>query len=486
MEEAKPRLSLEEQKLDDAAIANSTDITLDNTLSIDHQAEKALVRKIDRHIVPVVMIAYLLCFLDRTNIGNAKLFGLEADLGLHGTQYNIAVAVLFIPYVLVEVPSNLLLKKFTPSKWLATLAFLWGIVSTMMGLVNSFGGLVACRLVLGLLEGGLFPGLTVYLTLFYTKKELALRIGYLFVSSALAGACGGLLAYGIGFMDGIRGMSGWRIPTALFGIAMWFLLADEPQTAWFLRAEERNMLQARLQRQTGFHQELDRKDAIKAFKDWKVWLFAAGQFGVNSMLYSYSVFLPSIVSGLGTWTKPQSQALTVPCYVLGAVSYLVAARLSDAHQLRGPYQIGAATLCIIGYGISMAKVSSAVHYFATFLISFGLFIAVGIPLAWLPSNTPRYGKRTTSSAIQIMVCNCSGIVSPFLYPAADAPHYIMGYSVSIALLAYGIGIYGFLSYYYNKVNKRRAAGQEDYKMAGLTDAEIDAMGDESPRFVYTI
>lgn len=490
----KPRSSLDEEQkpgtlgtVDVTALDGSIDLT-----HIDVQAEKALVRKIDRHVVPVVMIAYLLSFLDRTNIGNAKLFGLERDLGLVGSQYNIAVAVLFVPYVLVEVPSNLLLKRFTPSQWLATLAFLWGIVSTLMGIVQSFGGLVACRLILGLLEGGLFPGLTVYLTLFYTKKELALRIGYLFVSSALAGACGGLLAYGIGFLDGTRGMSGWRwvfilegIPTALWGIAMWILLADEPQTAWFLKAEERTMLVARLQRQTGYHQELDRADAINAFKDWKVWLFAAGQFGVNSMLYSYSVFLPSIVSCLGTWTKPQSQALTVPCYVLGAASYLIVARLSDAHQLRGPYQIGAAVVCIIGYGISMAPASSAVHYFSTFLISLGLFIAVGIPLAWLPSNTPRYGKRTTASAIQIMICNCSGIVAPFLYPAADAPRYIMGYSVSIALLAYGIGIYGFLSFYYDRVNKRRAAGKEDHKVAGMTDAEIDALGDESPRFVYT-
>lgn len=177
---------------------------------IDAEAEKRLVRKVDKYIVPVVMITYLLCFLDRTNIGNARLFGLEEDLGLHGNQYQLAVAIMFVPYVLVEVPSNLILKRFTPSKWLAVITVSWGIVSTLMGIVHNFGGLIACRLLLGLFEGGLFPGLTVYLTLFYTKKELALRIGYLFVSSALAGACGGLLAYGIGFMDGVAGLSGWR------------------------------------------------------------------------------------------------------------------------------------------------------------------------------------------------------------------------------------------------------------------------------------
>jgi hypothetical protein len=100
--------------------------------------------------------------------------------------------------------------------------------------------------------------------------------------------------------------------------------------------------------------------------------------------------------------------------VLGAVSYLVVARLSDMHQLRGLYQVGSAVVCMIGYGILIAPASLAVHYFATFLIAVGLFVAVGIPLAWLPSNNPRYGKRTTASGIQIMVCNLSGITSPFV------------------------------------------------------------------------
>ena len=187
---------------------------------VDPDAEKKLVRKVDRYIVPMVMMTYLLCFLDRTNIGNARLFGLENDLGLHGNQYQLAVAIMFVPYVLVEIPSNLVLKRFTPSKWLAIVTISWGIVSTLMGIVQNFGGLMACRLLLGLFEGGLFPGLTVYLTLFYTKKELALRIGYLFVSSALAGACGGLLAYGISYMDGVAGLSGWRWVFILEGETM--------------------------------------------------------------------------------------------------------------------------------------------------------------------------------------------------------------------------------------------------------------------------
>lgn len=102
------------------------------------------------------------------------------------------------------------LKKFTPSRWIAFIATSWGIIATLCGVVQSYTGLIIARLFLGAVEAGLFPGLVVYLTFFYTKNELALRTGYLFVSAALAGGFGGLLAYGIGHMDGLAGQSGWR------------------------------------------------------------------------------------------------------------------------------------------------------------------------------------------------------------------------------------------------------------------------------------
>ena len=130
---------------------------------------------------------------------------------MQGNQFQVAVSILFVTYVLFEVPSNLVLKKFTPSRWIAFITISWGIIATLTGLVSSYGGLIACRLLLGAVEAGLFPGMNVYLTFFYTKTELALRVGYLFVSAAIAGALGGLLAYAIGNMDGIAGMHGWRV-----------------------------------------------------------------------------------------------------------------------------------------------------------------------------------------------------------------------------------------------------------------------------------
>lgn len=129
---------------------------------------------------------------------------------MEGNQFQLAVSLLFVTYVLAEVPSNLVIKKLGPSRWIAFITVGWGLVATLMGVVQNYGGLVACRLILGALEAGLFPGMISYLTFFYTKREIALRVGYLFVSAAIAGSMGGLLAYAIGFMEGVGGYSGWR------------------------------------------------------------------------------------------------------------------------------------------------------------------------------------------------------------------------------------------------------------------------------------
>lgn len=412
--------------------AEGTPQDLRDDIFIDEAAEKALIRKLDLWIVPPVMLLYLLSFLDRVNIGNARLYGMEEDLGLTGDQYQIAVSILFVTYIASELPSNLVIKRFTPSRWICFITTGWGIVATLTGIVQNFAGLMVCRILLGALEGGLFPGLTIYLTMFYTKRELALRIGYLFVSAAIAGSLGGLLAYGIGFMDGIAGLRGWRwiiilegIPTAILGIGVLFWLADTPDQAPYLSEEERELMDLRMRRQIGHTKSSDymhKEDVYAGLKDWKIYLFCIGQFGGDIILYGYSTFLPTIISGLGDWSAAQVQALTIPCYALGAISYLVVAYLSDRTQQRAMFVVGAALVCVVGYAILISPVSGNVKYFGCFLAAMGFYIVVGIPLAWLPSNNPRYGKRTVASGLQLTIGNSAGIPAPFVsrYPIPAA------------------------------------------------------------------
>ncbi|OBT68516.1 hypothetical protein VE03_02875 [Pseudogymnoascus sp. 23342-1-I1] len=456
--------------------------------------ERALVRKVDMHIIPLIILLYLFSFLDRVNIGNARLYGMEEDLNLKGNQYQIAVSILFVTYCGLEVPSNLLLKKFQPGRYIAVITITWGIIATLSGLVNNFGSLVACRLLLGVFEAGLFPGLITYLTLFYSRRQLAVRIGYLFTSAAIAGACGGLIAYGISFMDGAAGLSGWRwifilegIPSVLVGIACIFVLPNDVETAYFLTEEERKlMVNVRFREvgQTVSSQKFHWADVKEGAKDFQLWAFSIAQFGEDVMLYGFSTFLPTIIKGIGHWTVAESQALTVPVYALGAITYLIVAWISDRTQQRGLYTCIFAVVSIVGYGMLLSHASSGVSYAGCFLVAMGLYVSVGLPLAWLPGNLPRYGKRTLASGLQLMFGNIAGIATPFMYPTADGPNYIMGHATSLSMVGMAALIYLAMMFYYAKVNKDRAMGKEDWKIEGKTDAEIEDMGDRSPRYVY--
>ncbi|KAF2175574.1 MFS general substrate transporter [Zopfia rhizophila CBS 207.26] len=464
---------------------------------LDVIAERKLVRKLDTFLVPVVMLLYLLSFLDRVNIGNARLYRLEADLNLNSNQFQVAVSILFVTYILSELPSNLVLKKLRPSRWISFITVSWGIIATLTGIVQNYAGLIVCRLFLGAVEGGLFPGMAIYLTFFYTKRELALRIGYLFVSAALAGACGGLLAFAIGHMQGIAGQNGWRwimiiegLPTFVLGIATWWILPDNPHTAYFLNEKEKALAAERLTRQTGYTRkaaEFHWTDVKKGLKDWKIWAFSFAQFGADTMLYGYSTFLPTIIRGINPDASAALiQVLTIPCYGLGAITYLVTARFSDHQQRRGLYSVLLGLISIVGYAMLISNSSSGVHYAGCFLVAMGLYVVVGLPLAWLPTNCPRYGKRTTATGLQLSIGNCSGIMASFLYPAKEGPRYVRGHAVTMAMVAWACLVYSFMWFYFARVNARREKGDENHTVAEMTDEEIAELGDDSPRFVYTI
>lgn len=208
------------------------------------------------------------------------------------------------------------------------------------------------------------------------------------------------------------------LPTVILGIATWFLLADSPDTAFFLTPEEKALAKLRLSRQTGATisaQEFHKEDMVKALKDWKVWAFSCGQFGADTMLYGFSTFLPTIIKGIGPQYSPAIvQVLTIPVYSVGAISYLLTARLSDRQQRRGLYCVGFGVIAIVGYAMLISSTSKGAHYAGTFFVAMGLYVIVGLPLAWMPANCPRYGKRTTATGLQLTIGNCSGIMAPFV------------------------------------------------------------------------
>jgi MFS family permease len=145
-----------------------------------HTTQRALMRKIDLRVMPFLCVLYLLAFLDRVNIANAKSFFLVRDLNLTGVEYNTALTIFFVPYIFFEIPSNVLMKKLKPHVWLSLCMFLFGLVEICQGLVNSYGGLLAARFFLGVFEAGMFPGCFYLIGMWYKRGMAILGHFYLF------------------------------------------------------------------------------------------------------------------------------------------------------------------------------------------------------------------------------------------------------------------------------------------------------------------
>lgn len=193
---------------------------------VDPVKEVKLLAKLDLAFTPVIMLVYLSCFLDRSNIGlfyllaivpfsdpitgNVKVAGILTDIHATNAQFSTAVSIFYATYVIFESPAAVLMKKVTPRVILTTLCTVWSLTTIFTGFITNVGGLYATRLILGACEAGLFPCLNLYLTMVYRREEQAKRVAYLFSCAALSGAFGGLLAYALLQMNGIDGKAGWR------------------------------------------------------------------------------------------------------------------------------------------------------------------------------------------------------------------------------------------------------------------------------------
>ncbi|KLJ09201.1 hypothetical protein EMPG_15376 [Blastomyces silverae] len=461
---------------------------------LDTEAEKKVVWKCDLHVVPILSFLMCLGFLDRINIGNARLQGLERDLGMSGHDFNIALFIFFIPYMFFEVPSNIILKKVAPSTWLSGVMIGWGLVTVFQGLTDSFAGLLTCRIFLGIFEAGFFPGCVYLISMYYKRHELQTRVNFYIACSIMAGSMSGILAYFIAGMDGMCGYSGWRWIFILEGAATVvaaavskFFIPDWPETAKFLTEDERKILIHRLATETE-NSRMDRLDkpAMKrAFTDVKIYLGIIMYIGIVNSGYAVSFFTPTILHDLG-WTALNAQLMAVPIFACGACSAMITAVISDRIRHRFTFTIIGCLIASVGYTILLCQqyVSVGVRYFAVFTISAGSFMSHPITITWLSNNMGGHYKRGISSAMQIGIGNSGGIIASNLFFPSEAPRYPTGYGASLGLIwLCALTCIVFLLYLHRE-NRLRAQGHRDHLLQ-LPEDEVNNLGDHHPSFKFT-
>ncbi|OGM50859.1 putative MFS nicotinic acid transporter Tna1 [Aspergillus bombycis] len=459
------------------------------------EMENRILRKMDLRIIPMLAVLYLLAFLDRGNIGNAKIEGLLDDLNLTGPQYNLCLTVFFFTYCVFELPSNLLLKKMRPSRWLPLLMVAWGIVMTLMGVVQNYAGLLSTRIFLGVAEAGLYPGVAYYITLWYPRHRAQYRQALFFSAASIAGAFSGLLAYGIAKMDGVGGYAGWRwifilegLLTVIVAFIAPFAIHDFPETAKFLTEEERNFVIHMLRTQntggTAEATEFRMKYVVDALLDWQIYVSIIVYWGITCPLYGISLFLPSIIKDLG-YTSSTAQLLTVPIYITAAVVAVIAAWLSDRRKQRSPFVLFFMGLIAAGFIIVLASTGRGVPgvvYFGVFVSVVGIYPAFPGNITWLSVNLAGDYKRASGMAIQIGLGNLAGAMASNFYRSQDAPNYILGHSLELGFCVAGMIAAVMLRLSYQRINRKR----DQIDVSGYDEAEMDKMGDRSPMFRYML
>jgi len=458
--------------------------------------DKALLRKLDFRLIPWLSFLYLISFLDRTNIGNAKVDGLQEDLNMTDGQYNASLTIFFVSYSVFEPLTNVLLKKLRPSIFLPLIMIWWGICMTCMGLVHNYAGLMTARWWLGCAEAGLFPGVNYYLSCWYKRSEFGIRAAIFFSAAALAGSFGGLLAAGIAQMGGVGGKPGWAwifilegLVTIFVGIASYWMVHDFPAEATFLSPDDRARVLRRLRadkQASAAHEEFQTKYFWQSVKDWKTLMFSIIYMGADGSLYAFSLFLPTIIAGLG-YKSTTANLLSVPPYAVAAVVTVLVGYIADRTQQRGYCNMGVSLFGIVGFAMLLGSASPNVQYAGTFLGAVGIYPTIANTISWAANNVEGVYKRGVTLGFVIGWGNINGVVSSNIYRSRDKPRYFLGHGVVLAYLTLwllgGSIVTRFLLAW---ENKKRRQGARDHWIEGKSEKEIEEMGDQRPDFLYTL
>ncbi|KAH7393532.1 major facilitator superfamily domain-containing protein [Cadophora sp. MPI-SDFR-AT-0126] len=471
------------QIIENADLSSGSAIALDDNA---RRAERKLRTKIDLYIVPTVALLYLMCFIDRANVGNARLAGFEADLKLVKYDYNTVLSIFYISYIVFEIPATLCCKLIGPGWFLPLTTLGFGIVSVATAFVRTRAQACAVRFLLGIFEAGLMPGIAYYLSRWYRRSELAFRLGLYMAMAPLSGAFGGLLASGILKLSHFGSLHRWEMIFAIEGlitivvalIAL-FTLTDRPDTARWLSEEEKelaiNRVKSERLAQAVLLDKIDSKKLKRGFTN-PVTLATACVFLLNNItVLSISFFLPTIIRTIYPGrTTVQQQLLTVPPYIVGGFFVLLIPTLSWRFDHRQWFLAITGPTAIAGFSIMLATLDANIRYGAIFLIASTAFTLGAMCNAQVSANVLSDSARSIAIGTNVMFGNVGGLIATWTFLPTDAPKYEIGNGINLtcAILWTILSILTFfwMKYDNNKRDQRAAGAKEE--LAGLTQKQV--------------
>ncbi|RDX51208.1 MFS general substrate transporter [Polyporus arcularius HHB13444] len=471
--------------------------------------EYRVVRKIDLLIMVWACIMFFSLDLDRSNISQANTDNFLNDLGLTTNDFNLGNTLFKLCFLIAELPSQLISKRVGPDVWIPSQMILWSFVSLAQFWLNGRASFLATRCLLGFMQGGFIPDVILYLSYFYTKSELPLRLAWFWVSNYLAEIVGAFIATGLLRLRGVGGKAGWRYLfliegglTLIIGIASFFMMPPSPtQTkawfrpkGWFTEREEIIMVN-RVLRDDPTKSSMHNREGLTVrkiwhiLKDWRMWpIYALGIIFMVPVTPPQT-YLTLSLRNLG-YTTTQANLLSIPSKVLGMILLLVFCYLSEIINSRVIstvlLQFWALPLLIALYTFN--EQTSQWVYFAVVTLIAGFPYVHPVQVAWASTNSSGVGTRTVSASIYNMFVQAGGIISANIYRDDDKPLYKRGNRVLIAITVLNMFLYLFTYLFYTGINKRRdkiwnswtAKEQQEY----LDTTKDEGNAKVNFRFVY--
>ena len=378
----------------------------------------ALYRKITLRLIPYMFLLYILAYLDRVNVGYAAM-QMKADLHMSDAAYGFGAGMFFIGSAIFDIPSNLILAKVGPRKWMARIMISWGIVAACMSLVRSAHEFYILRFLLGISEAGFFPGMILYLTYWFPSRERARSVARFMTATAIAGVVGGPIAASLLSLDGTGGLHGWQwlflcegAPTMLAGISVLFVLKDHPSDAKWLAPEERAWLEREVDKDRKALGTGEHRNFTDALKLPALYLLAAVFFACQVGVYVINLWLPLFMhrsSGASHLSGAALDRWSVVPYLLTAIAMALIGWSSDRLRDRR-YHVTACMVCSAGgFAAAVHAHSLAAVLVAFTLATIGVFSVQGPFWTWLTSML-----EGTAAAGGIAIITCIGGFGAFL------------------------------------------------------------------------
>jgi D-galactonate transporter len=390
---------------------------LANTSSVG-ASEDATYLKVTWRLIPFLLICYIIAYLDRVNVGFAKL-QMQSALGFSDVVYGLGAGMFFIGYFFFEVPSNIILHRVGARRWIARIMVTWGVISASMMFVETEMQFYVIRFLLGVAEAGFFPGIILYLTYWYPAQRRGRIVSLFMTGIPLAGVIGGPLSGWImKTWDQVWGYQGWQwmflleaLPAIVVGFMVYWYLDDRITDAKWLSESERQMLAQRIEEED---QTKEHMPVMAVLKNKRVWVMSAIYFSLAMSLYGVSFWLPTIINGMGVKDNLTIGLLSAVPWLAGVFSMLWFGRSADKHKERRWHLVIPMLMAATGLVLSVLLASNVyLSFLALILACMG--IVSGIPLFWsLPTSFLAGAAAAAGIAAINSIANLAGFVAPYV------------------------------------------------------------------------